>query len=216
MVSGSGRLHGPVAGFWRDGFVHVPSVFSADEVEQLRDHLAELSQGNPLAGPWIAQETGAGFVGTSDLHRHSAAWANAVTRLQSFAGDLLGCPVQVAEAFGIAKPPQVGMTFPPHQDGAYYGGDSGRYVMATVYLDPVTPNNGSIRFAPGTHRALIPHEPQERGKKSLAGKFSLADMVEPQAHPGDVVWSHLWTVHGSYPNTSDSIRRTARIGFRPL
>lgn len=188
-------------------------VFTADDVEQLQFALAELTGGQGLSGPWIASDPGTGFIAERDLHRRSAAWAKAVTLLTKKACAFYDADAQVAEVLAICKPPEKGQAFPPHQDGAYYGPEHGRYVIATVYLDPVTADNGSIRFAPKTHDALIPHKPQDGGKKSLRELYRVDDMVEPQGQPGDVVWSHLWTVHGSKLNTSAQARRSVRIGF---
>jgi ectoine hydroxylase-related dioxygenase (phytanoyl-CoA dioxygenase family) len=119
--------------------------------------------------------------------------------------------VVFCNATGILKPPSCGQTFPYHQDGAYYGPADGRYLIANVYLQDVTPDNGSLKVVSRTHDRLWPHE-ETHGKKSVTLPTG-AVVVHPQATAGDVLWFHLWTVHGSDQNRSTHARCAVRCGY---
>jgi phytanoyl-CoA hydroxylase len=209
--------------FWRRGFVHRRNVFNGAQLAAMRRDLDDLSgyakvianQGGDVTAQeaWLTAERGKFFTPVLDVHQHSEAWRTAVTGvLQAHASQLLDAPAVLEHATGIVKPPIRGMTFPLHQDGVYYSPDDGRCVLANVYLDDVTPDNGSILFAVGSHTQLWPHD-TTRGKKSVTHPAHFQNLVTPQAQAGDVVWFHLWTVHGSPPNQSPSCRRTVRVGY---
>ena len=207
-----------IARFRVEGFVHQPAVFDATDVLTLNAELARLvDAGGAVAwtGPWDLAETGHGFAPVRYLHLRSQPWRSAcVDRLGPVAKALLGESASVAEAMGIIKPPQIGQSFPWHQDGAYYGPLDGRYVIANVYLDDMTPTNGSLRVLPCTHDRFRAHADRD-GKKvvELGDLDPIWPIVEPHAKAGDVVWFHLWTIHGSAPNHSDRVRRAVRVGF---
>lgn len=201
------------AQFDRDGFLWCPGICNLTAVDVLR---AELTRcyGDQWAGPWQSDEAGKGFHPIHDLHRISPAWEAVAKGLEPMASALLGVPAELAACLGIVKPPEIGQSFPLHQDGVYYGPRDGRYVYATLYLDDVTADNGSIRFLPGSHHTLLTHCTTTTGKQALPpDQYRLEDTVLPWAKAGDVTWAHLWTIHGSAGNTSTAIRRTARIGF---
>ena len=45
-------------------------------------------------------------------------------------------------------------------------------------------------------------------------EYNLADSVAVPAKRGDVVFFNIYTVHGSYINTTDKPRRLVRVGYR--
>lgn len=213
--------------FWRDGFVHRPRVFDGAQLKTLRADLDRLSgydvviaNTNKGGGDVTAQQAWLTveqsekfFTPVLDVQQGSAAWKAVIEGvLHAHASQLLDAPAKLDHATGIVKPPIRGMTFPLHQDGVYYSPADGRCVLANVYLDDVTPENGSILFAVGSHTQLWPHD-TSRGKKSVSHPEQFPNLVMPQAQAGDVVYFHLWTVHGSPPNTSPSYRRTVRVGY---
>ena len=209
--------------FWRDGFLHVRDVFDGAQLEALRTDLNDLSGWSAaFAGvpgdvisqeAWLTAEKGRYFTPVERLHTRSVAWREvALGILQTHAAQLLDAPAVIEHALGIIKPPVQGLTFPLHQDGVYYSPADGRCVLANVYLDDVTPDNGSILFAPGSHAKLWEHD-TTRGKKSVSHPEHFPRLVTPQAQAGDVVYFHLWTVHGSPPNTSPMVRRGVRVGY---
>ena len=103
-----------------------------------------------------------------------------------------------------------------HQDGAYWGLSPMEVATAWVALGPVTPANGCMRVIPGSHSQ--PHLPQrdtfaDNNVLSRGQEISVAvdetQAVDLALQPGQISLHHLWIVHGSNANTSD----TARIGI---
>ena len=202
-----------IARFRVEGFLHDRAILAPDDVAGFCGELGRLAvEGGavPWTGPWVASETGHGYAPVRYLAERSAPWKAFCADLGRRAAQLLGDQTAVLyEATGILKPPQLGQSFPWHQDGAYYGPIDGHYVIANLYLDDVTPENGSLQVVPCSHRAALAHVERD-GKKVVALDGT---PVEPQAKAGDVVWFHLWTVHGSPPNHGSTPRRAVRLGY---
>ena len=93
--------------------------------------------------------------------------------------------------------------------------------METLVLpDDTCHENGEIRFVAGSHQngflehiaklddgtACTPHLPNN--------EYHLEDTVPVPTKAGDVVLFGINTVHGSYINQANKIRRLVRIGYR--
>lgn len=88
--------------------------------------------------------------------------------------------------------------------------------MIQVYLDDVTPTNGSLQCVPGSHvDGLIEHQKIKGTKLHLSDDVMarFAAPVEIQAKAGDVVLMSHHVIHGSGPNRSESARRAVRITY---
>ena len=218
--------------FHEQGYLHIPQVFSSDEMDSLEKDLdfiirtwSEKHVG--WTGPWrrvyMDQETEkkSRLISLHDLYFYSEAWMKAVTNpvLVEAVGDLLGPNVEIHHSTLHAKPPQTGHPFPMHQDSPFYRHQDGRYVDVLVHLDDTRHENGEIRFLPGSHKnghldhiteteegPCTPHLPTD--------VYKLEDTVPVPAKRGDVVCFNIYTVHGSYINTTDRVRRMVRVGYR--
>jgi ectoine hydroxylase-related dioxygenase (phytanoyl-CoA dioxygenase family) len=106
-----------------------------------------------------------------------------------------------------------------HQDHPFYMHENGCYVDCLVHLDDTRHENGEIRFLDGSHKLgalehitmtadgpCSPHLPTDQ--------YRLEDTVPVSAKRGDVVCFSIYTVHGSYINTTDKARRLVRVGYR--
>jgi ectoine hydroxylase-related dioxygenase (phytanoyl-CoA dioxygenase family) len=89
-----------------------------------------------------------------------------------------------------------------------------------VHLDDTCHENGEIRFLAGSHKmgALEHITRDEHGKgctPHLPGDvYRIEDTVPVPAKRGDVVCFNIHTIHGSYINTTNQMRRLVRIGYR--
>jgi len=223
-----------VAFFHENGYIRIPQVFSADEMDAmdreldvLMDQWASTSVG--WTGPWRQAymdkntEAASKLTAMHDLHFYSEAWCRAVIQptLTSAAQQLLlGSPVELHHTTLHTKPPQTGHPFPMHQDSPFYRHTDGRYVDVLVHLDDTRHENGEIRFLPGSHKQghiehvlkmpngddCTPHLP--------TADWSLEDTVPVPAKRGDVVCFSIFTVHGSYINQTPQPRRMVRVGYR--
>jgi ectoine hydroxylase-related dioxygenase (phytanoyl-CoA dioxygenase family) len=156
-----------------------------------------------------------------DLHLYSGAWSMAVThhKLTAAIAELIGPNVELHHSTMHIKPPQTGHPFPMHQDNPFYEHTNGRYVDVLVHLDDTSHANGEIRFLDGSHRLgalqhitmtesgpCTPHLPTD--------EYKLEETVPVSARRGDVVVFSIYTIHGSYINTTKQPRRMVRVGYR--
>jgi len=219
--------------FWEHGYLHIPQVFSGDQLNEMSSEMDWLMQSwatdtDAWTGPWRqvymdeATEKQSKLVAMHDLHYYSEAWMRAVTdrKLVGAMSDLLGPMVELHHSTMHVKPPSTGHPFPMHQDNPFYTHADNRYVDVLVHLDDTCHDNGEIRFADGSHKngalqhvlnnpdgsECTPHLPTDR--------YRLAETVPVPAKRGDVVCFNLYTIHGSYINTTGSDRRLVRIGYR--
>ncbi len=219
--------------FYREhGYLRIPQVFTATEMDALDRDLMRLiadfaSPNEGWTGPWRkvymdeATEQKSKLVAMHDLQFYAESWASGVQndRLCDAMADLLGPNVELHHSTLHAKPPETGHPFPMHQDWAFYQHQDDRYVDVLVHLDDTCHDNGEIRFLDGSHKLgslqhvitnpdgtpCTPHLPTHQ--------WNLADTVAVPAKRGDVVVFNINTIHGSHVNRTDKTRRLVRVGF---
>lgn len=203
-----------LAQYQAQGFVHVPNVLG-EHLEPCRASLTRMKD-STWRGPWTTQKTG-GLLTTEGLSVHKRAPWPAIVRLpelQAWTDRILGGPTYCQASMALVKPPDVGQAFPWHQDSAYYGDLALTLVLATVYLDDVTEENGSMLYVPGSHReGRLPHVISSTAKRYLVGDYDQA-AVRVEAKAGDVVLFDHHLVHGSRPNRSAVSRRAVRLVYQ--
>src|SRR3954467_11078367 len=197
-----------VAFYRENGFLHIPQMFSGDEIDEMSEHLDWVIDTWAIkdagwSGPWrkqymdAATEKKSQLIALHDLQYYSDAWSRAVTKreLAGAMADLLdGGPVELHHSTLHVKPPETGHPFPMHQDWAFYKHPDNRYVDVLVHLDDTRHENGEIRFLAGSHKqgalehvtvdpetsqGCTPHLPTDR--------YRLEDTVPVPARRGDVV-----------------------------
>ena len=215
------------------GFLRIPEVFTAAETEELSIALDRLVEDwaftNPgWTGPWRQAymdpetEKTAQLTALQDLQFYSAAWMRAAThpKLVVCMADLIGPRVELHHSTLHIKPPQTGQPFPLHQDNPFYTHENGRFVDVLVHLDDTCHANGEIRFLDGSHKqGFLEHITRMEDGTSCAphlptDQYRLEETVAVPAKAGDVVAFCLYTIHGSYMNTTRYPRRLVRIGYR--
>ena len=219
--------------FYHDhGYLHVPEVFTPVEVDELSVEMNRLmaewaTTNQGWTGPWrkaymdAATEEKSKLTAMHDLHFYSAPWMRAITspKVAAIMADLLGPNVELHHSTMHVKPPSTGHPFPMHQDDPFYTHENGEYIDVLVHLDDTFHANGEIRFLDGSHRLgaikhvtetdqgrCTPHLPFEH--------YALESTVPVPANKGDLVLFSIYTIHGSYINTTDKARRLVRVGYR--
>ena len=107
-----------------------------------------------------------------------------------------------------------------HQDNAYPKAKHGKYVIAHLFLDDSTPNNGGLIFFKGSHvEPVLKYIPRVSHKERKTNKgvtrpgstINLKDLnrikknyqkIDLTAKSGSLCVMHGNLVHGSYPNKS--------------
>jgi hypothetical protein len=221
-----------VAFYHEHGWLHIPKVYSPEETKQLQEALdwvignwAVKDKG--WSGPWRQKymdeitEKKSKLIALHDLQYYSQTWMQAVTnrRVAEAMHDLLDGPVEFHHSTLHVKPPGTGHPFPMHQDWPFYEHTDGRYVDVLVHLDDTRHENGEIRFLDGSHkRGKIKHVTQTAEGPCTPhlsfDEYKLEETVPVSAQAGDLVIFNIYTIHGSYINTTDKMRRLVRVGYR--
>ena len=233
-----------VAFYQEHGYLHMPSVFDADEVAALREDLDWMIRlwanvGVGWTGPWrkalmdLETEAASKLIAMHDLSFYDASWTRAVTKpslagamaqLLAGEGDPAQTPVELHHSTMHVKPPETGHPFPMHQDYAFYQHADNRFVDVLVHLDDTSHANGEIRFLDGSHKQgpleHITSFVNDKGETEsctphLPWKdYRLEDTVAVPAAAGDVVCFNIHTIHGSHVNRTSRMRRLVRVGYR--
>jgi len=125
------------------------------------------------------------------------------------------------------KRPGDGVRFDWHQDikNRDKGDDTwtdvngrGSYVQTLIVLDEMTPDNGPLKFMPGSCQWGRIDFDDPCGHGHCAADRTLYDCCEDravtiQAQPGDVLFFGPYTAHASFENRSDRYRRVLINGY---
>lgn len=205
-----------VTAYERDGFVAVPDVLSAAEVDRLR-----AACDDPALLPGRRAIGGAG-------HQFNVASLNSAFYDLPAIGAILDCveavigpDIQVQHVKLATKPLESGQgEVAWHQDFAFLPHSNTSLVAAFVYLDDATVENGCMSFVPGSHQlGPLSHYDEERGEftsscQESARALALADPVALPVAAGGISLHHSLVLHSSYPNVSGRPRRGAVVQYR--
>jgi len=134
---------------------------------------------------------------------------------QDLAREIIGPDVDQTWSQSCMKLPDVDAwtQFPFHQDGKFAAidhQDSG--ISCFLALAPLSPENGTLSFAAGAHRTVLPHTWDER-LEWWSCPVDGFQVVPGTLRPGAMVVYRLMTPHGSPPNTSTAVREAFLITF---
>jgi hypothetical protein len=212
--------------FETEGWVSIPRITTDEEVAWLRDlydalflKRREIYEGGvwDLVRPYDSE--GEDFL-PQIVHperecaalRETLFWRNG----RRLAAQLMGVEPDLIDSWGhmICKPPRVGDSLPWHQDEAYWH-------PALIYralgcwmpLDDATPQNGCMKFIPGSHRGdIVAH--RHVNDDPLTPALFVEVEPEAEAHAvlaplpaGGAIFHHSRTLHASGPNTTEKVRR---------
>mgnify|MGYP005853137893 CR=1 FL=1 len=205
--------------FARDGFVVVPGLYGAAELEQIARWTDELARAPEEPGKAMMYfeasrlEPGRRLLNRIEDYCPHHAGFDALLRhgaLRAAVGQLFGEPaVMFKDKINFKLPGGDGFT--PHQDvQAGWDRYAKLYITASVSIDAATRDNGCLELVAGRHRegplgpsfAPLPEE-------VTAGM----DFVPCETRPGDVVLFDSFTPHRSAPNTSRLPRRVLYVTY---
>ncbi len=220
--------------FHRDGWLHLPGLLTAAEVEALLPACMRLLRREvPIRGRDYCDMSG-------DYHKPIEEYAvlNVMLprvylpelrdnvyerRTADVARQLCGDGMVLDYDQIVAKPPhKPAAVFHWHQDLAYWPDTPDpRTASFWLALDVVDRDNGGVRFVDGSHREpdLRPHLPLHGHRDESHVLAAVVDEARDRPRsarlqPGDVTVHHERTVHGSPGNGSDRWRRGYVVAFR--
>ncbi|WP_148715699.1 ectoine hydroxylase [Chitinolyticbacter meiyuanensis] len=213
--------------FEQDGFLFLPDLFAADEVQALYEEMQRVR--DDFAGanrPEAITERGSGAVrSVFNVHRSNAVFS-ALARhpcLLGIAQQIVGGEVYIHQSRINYKPGLVGREFFWHSDFETWHVEDGmpamRAVSCAIALTENTPHNGPLMLIPGSHRYFIAcagHTPSDHYQQSLKKQeYGVPDAASlefltragagiamPTGGPGSVVFFDCNTMHGSNSNIS--------------
>ena len=142
--------------------------------------------------------------------------------LMKIAGELIGEDIVLWGTTIFGKPAHSGKETPWHQDGDYYPIRPLETLTIWIPLDDVTPDNGPMRFIPGSHKnkKLYSHSWKE-------GKDMTINLVCDSEHfdedssedliikAGQVSFHDVYMIHGSKANHTDKRRAAFIVRLMP-
>jgi phytanoyl-CoA hydroxylase len=210
--------------FTEDGFYVARGVFSRAQTGELEEEFDRIvgqlvSSGEHIDARWGGPEMERlGAAGTSVLHTHnvqrfSAAWLRALLHepFLDVAAAILGPDVVLHHSKLFQKPSEKGSPFPMHQDWSYFPTEMDSMIAAIIHVSEADDEMGCLRVYPGSHRLGRVEESSGQQEAELLAQYPLDGATPLEAEPGDVVFFHYFTLHGSRPNRSDRVRKTVLV-----
>ena len=165
------------------------------------------------------------------LNPHVASWPEGPNPLLELARDpgildvveqVLGPDLILWIVRILCKPPGDGQEVPWHQDGQYWPIRPLATCSVWIALDPATPENGCMRFIPGSHKreALYRHQVISRENTALDQEVVPEELDESRAvdvvlEPGQLSLHDIRMIHGSAANRSGKRRLGLILRYFP-
>ena len=199
----------------QDGLVIPDFQISEEKLTRLRVAVEELVAANPdvppeyLVGPHIPKQE------NPKLHMPFLDMCHDDEILDRVS-DLIGPDIILWSSGVFCKPPEVGLTVPWHQDGQYWPIRPLATCSVWIALDDALPENGCMRYIPGSHRSkqLFPHKYTEDDALVLNQQLEIEPELLRTAQndvlgAGQLSMHDVYLIHGSNANKS----RRRRAGY---
>lgn len=217
-----------VADFERDGFVGPVDVLTGDEVEAVRQAVAEVIADLDRLAPRLYEVEQAYCDRPDEVVCHFLGGF----RVHPVLRDLVGhrrVTEPCAQLLGVdrlrfwhdqvfAKPPQHKGVVPWHQDYSYWTRTAPAcHITMNLMLDDADQESGCMQFVPGSHRwGLMPQiafdAPLEAIRAHLPDDVAWAPRAVP-VRAGQATLHHSHTLHGSDWNRSARWRRATALNY---
>ena len=209
---------------YRDNGFLVPDYRLADRaLQRMRTAYDKLLADNPdiasdfMLGPHLEQPGAQGV-------RGSRQWLTFATQTEvlDIAEQLVGENLILWGTTIFGKPARTGKATPWHQDGDYYPISPLETLTVWVALDDAGPDNGCMRFIPGSHksRTTFSHHWEEDDGLTInqvcdAQNFDEASAVDLVLEAGQMSFHDVYMIHSSRANTSGKRRAAFVIRIMP-
>lgn len=210
--------------FAEDGYYVAKGVFSPAEVQELErefDRIVQqiLSSGEHVNATWGGPEMERRqaqkmvVLHTHNVQRYSAVWLRALMHpgFLDVATSILGPDVVLHHSKLFQKPSEQGAPFPMHQDWTYFPTERDSLIAGIIHVSHATDEMGCLRVVPGSHKLGRVEGTSGQSESDVLAKYPLEEAVPLEAEPGDVVFFHYFTLHGSMPNRSSQTRKTVLV-----
>jgi phytanoyl-CoA hydroxylase len=103
------------------------------------------------------------------------------------------------------------MPFTMHQDWSYFPSQQDTMIAGIVHVSRATDEMGCLRVYPGSHRLGRAAHTGGQEPSTLLDQYPLENATVVEAEPGDVLFFHYFTLHGSKHNRSNQLRKTVLV-----
>lgn len=197
MKVASLSLDDAAAQYDRDGFVAVPGLFSDQEVLAWKDHamacLRRLGKLNEPSGVHVWMQDAL----DPDMRRWMAD-----DRVLAALERLIGPHVEFLSVKTVFKSRELTFASPWHQDWFYWKGSA--KVSVWIALDDAQPDNGCLKFVPGSHTRVFEMERVEDGRgfvnRIREDDLRALPVVSVPVARGGAVFFHDLALHASHAN----------------
>lgn len=207
--------------FEENGYYLAKGVYSPQEVRELEEDfdriVGQLSEsGEDTSARWGGDEMkrldgGASqIVHTHNVQSYSARWNDALRheKFLDVAEAILGPDIVLHHSKLFQKPSEKGSPFPMHQDWTYFPAEQDTMIAAIIHVSQATDEMGCVRVYPGSHKLGRIEGTSGQSASDLLEKYPIEGAQILEAEPGDVLFFHYFTLHGSMPNRSSKTRKT--------
>lgn len=210
--------------FQENGFYLAKGVFSEAEVEGLEAEFDRIVRQLNQSG----EETNARWSGpemdrlgaknlvvthTHNVQKFSALWTRALLHdgFLDVAEAILGPDIVLHHTKLFQKPAEAGAPFPMHQDWDYFPSKKDTMMAGIIHVSNATDEMGCLRVYPGSHKLGRIKDSSGRDEGLIFAEYPIEKATPIEAEKGDVVFFHYFTIHGSMPNRSQSVRKTVLV-----
>lgn len=213
-----------VARYHRHGYVvpqsyRLPNDVLAEANEAYAALLAENAgiASDIMLGPHLSKAGAQGVKG-------SPYWFELATRpeILDMVEQLIGRDFILWGTTIFGKPAKSGKATPWHQDGDYYPIRPLETLTIWMALDDATPENGCMRFAPGSHKArrIFSHHREDNDDLTINLVCDSEHFDEEKAEnlvleAGQISLHDVYMIHGSGPNVTDQRRAAFIVRIMP-
>lgn len=203
--------------FEENGYYIARGVYKPDEtklMEQDFDRIVEqlLKSEEQVNARWGAGDTV--VFHTHQVQIFSAVWLQAILhpKFLDITEQLLGPDIILHHTKLFQKPPEVGAPFPMHQDWEYFPTAKDSMLAAVIHVSEASADMGCFRVYPGSHKlGRLPGMMGGGQNQEILAQHPIEGSTPCLCEPGDVVFFHYCTIHGSLPNRSDKTRKTVLV-----
>jgi len=214
-----------VSDFKEKGFCLEKNVFTPDAVQTLSSEFDRIVSQLQRSGEYINARWGSELtkdieqsdtqvIHTHNVQSYSAEMMSMIQgeRLLDAAEKLIGQDIILHHSKLFLKPPGNGSAFPLHQDWSYFPTEKNSMIAAVIHLTESDEQMGCMRIVPGSHRlGQIEKTDGHSFVKGIHDRYQLEDAEPIIAEPGDVVFFHCCSLHGSMQNVSKRPRKTVLV-----
>jgi phytanoyl-CoA hydroxylase len=210
--------------FDENGYYLARGVFAPDEIRALEDDfdriVAQLhGSGESINARWQGEEMkrldgGDSFiVHTHNVQCYSERWMRACQhpKFLDIAEAILGPDIILHHTKLFQKPSEKGSPFPMHQDYGYFPTEKDSMMAGIIHVSRATDEMGCLRVYPGSHKLGRMKDSMGQGSAEFLAKYPIENATILEAEPGDVLYFHYCTLHGSMPNRSPRTRKTVLV-----